>query len=140
MQPFSDTILLAEDDPDDRECYADSFASVSSACRVDMVSTAAGLLAYLNTHRADLPSLIVIDNRLPDGEAGLLLEQLKAGNRYPPIPVVVVTGACPSHLVEKLKSSGAAHCFSKPVNTQGWQQLAVQLCSLARQAGKQEQV
>ena len=63
--PF--TILVVEDDQDDREIIDDAFKEVGYEAEVKKFKEGQALLRYLEQiDRSGYPSLIVLDNSLPD--------------------------------------------------------------------------
>src|SRR3954453_1475888 len=59
------------------------------------------------------PDLVLLDYRLPDGEAGRLIPDLKAFD--PEIPIIVLTGHGTIELAVESVKLGADHFITKPV-------------------------
>jgi len=135
MLPFKPHILIADDDPDDRECYRDSFTFPEPSLQLTLVETGTRLLNTLHNDKDRLPSLIVLDNLLPDMNGENLLILLKKDDRYRSIPVIVISGSCTPERSRYLVSLGAVQCIEKPVSVAAWKDLAGQLVQLAKPAG-----
>ena len=132
MLPYRTYILIADDDPDDRECYGDSFTALEPSHQVTLVDRGTSLLDTLHSTPDNLPSLIILDNLLPDMDGERLLSILKKDDRYRSIPIIVVPGHCSQERSQRLISLGALCCIEKPVSVAAWKNLADQLLQLAR--------
>ncbi len=62
----------------------------------------------------DLPALILLDNRLPDGSGEQVLRQLAAAPATAAIPVVILSGDSNPATVDELLAAGAADFLGKP--------------------------
>ena len=62
----------------------------------------------------DLPSLILLDNRLPDASGEQVLRQLAATPATAVIPVVIISGDSNPVTVNELLAAGAADFLGKP--------------------------
>lgn len=93
--PFE--ILLVDDNPADADLTRELFQSISTSCRIHVVSDgAAGLefLRRLGVHGdAPRPDLIVLDLNLPGKSGHEALGQLKSDPDLRQIPVVVFTSS-----------------------------------------------
>jgi len=110
--PFS--ILLVDDDEDDRMVIDEAFSAIGFAAEVKKFINGKALLHYLDSIDASLyPSLIVLDNTLPELEAADILSVLKRNAAYRSIPVVVYTTIISPAKEQKLVSMGAYACYQK---------------------------
>jgi two-component system, cell cycle response regulator DivK len=62
----------------------------------------------------DPPSLILLDNRLPDGSGLEVLRQLAASPGTAAVPVVVLSGDSGQAMVKELLAAGASDFLAKP--------------------------
>jgi CheY-like chemotaxis protein len=62
----------------------------------------------------DPPSLILLDNRLPDGSGLQVLRQLAASPETAAVPVVVLSGDSGEATVKDLLAAGASDFLAKP--------------------------
>jgi CheY-like chemotaxis protein len=62
----------------------------------------------------DPPSLILLDNRLPDGSGLQVLRQLAATPETAAVPVVVLSGDSGEAMVKDLLAAGASDFLAKP--------------------------
>lgn len=129
--PFS--ILVVDDDPDDRVLIDEAFQQIGYESEVKKFVDGKSLLQYLEKVEPALyPSLIVLDNTLPELEATDILALLKENPAYKSIPVVIyTTGVSPSKK-EKLLSQGAYACFEKGSSMQDLVRMAQELKRLSQ--------
>ena len=80
------------------------------------------------------PSLIVLDNSLPEMEASEVLSLLKANPRYQSIPVVIYTTGISPSKKQQLMSLGAYACYEKGNSMREIIQLAKKFQQLAQDA------
>jgi CheY-like chemotaxis protein len=133
--PF--TILLVDDDGDDRLMIDEAFAEIGYASEVKKFINGKALLQYLEQlDEATLPSLIVLDNSLPGLDAGDLLSLLKANPLYQSIPVVIYTTSLSATKKEELLSKGAYAFFEKGNTMEEIVQVANKLINFAENTGR----
>jgi CheY-like chemotaxis protein len=99
--PFS--ILVVDDDADDRMIIDEAFQEIGYEAEVKKFIDGKALLYYLEQIEPSLyRSLIVLDNTLPALEAADILSILKENASYKHIPVVIYTTLLTSFKKEKL--------------------------------------
>src|SRR5215469_11869059 len=112
MLPY---ILLAEDDPDDRRTFVADFEKQIVFAAVETVSDGQQLLDFLSGCRWDrLPSMILIDYKIPCLTAPEILRQLSTDDRYSQIPKYVWSAALMSEEIDQCRQLGASFYFQKP--------------------------
>ena len=110
--PFG--ILLVDDDSDDREIIDEAFKEIGYEPQVKKFINGKALLNYLESIEPTVyPSLIVLDNTLPELDANDLLVILKEHPAYKDIPVVIYTTMLTPYKKEQLTSKGAYACMQK---------------------------
>ena len=94
------TILIADDNPDDREVTRDALQECRLANDVHFVRNGAELLEYLrregpyaNLIEQPLPGLILLDLNMPGKDGREALKEIKADRDLRRIPVVVLTSS-----------------------------------------------
>ena len=126
------SILLVDDDGDDRMIIDEAFMEIGFQPEVKKFIDGNGLLHYLEQIEHDLlPSLIVLDNTLPKLGAVEMLELLKKNPKYSSIPVVVYTTKLSPSKAEQLMHLGAFACFEKGNTMREVVQLAKKLKDLS---------
>lgn len=110
--PFS--ILIVDDDLDDQQVIDEAFIEIGYGTEVRKLINGKALLHYLEQIDPSLyPSLIVLDNTLPEMDAADLLSILKASPSYKEIPIVVYTTLLTPSKEGQLISKGAYACYEK---------------------------
>lgn len=115
------TILIADDDPDDRMLVQDAFAENELAVNFYFVEDGEELLNYLN-HRGDYnektaprPDLILLDLNMPRMDGREALEYIKNNDTLKSIPVIVLTTSHEELDIIKSYDLGVNSFITKPV-------------------------
>ena len=116
------TILLADDDPDDRKLTKDAFVENRLANEFYAVEDGEELLDYL--HRRGqyeslrgnpLPGLILLDLNMPRKDGREALKEIKADPELRRIPVVVLTTSKAEEDIVRSYDLGVNSYVTKPV-------------------------
>jgi CheY-like chemotaxis protein len=116
------TILLADDDPDDRKLTQDAFAENRLANILHCVEDGEELMDYL--HRRGqydklrgqaLPGLILLDLNMPRKDGREALKEIKADPELRRIPIVVLTTSKAEEDIVRTYDLGVNSYVSKPV-------------------------
>jgi len=136
--PFS--ILVVDDDVDDLEIIDEAFKEIGFAAQVKKFLNGRALLHYLNSLDPTLyPSLIVLDNVLPEMDAHDILITLKEHTAYKDIPVVVYTTMLTPYKREQLRAKGVSALLEKGSTMPEVIRLAQELKNLATSKAKTDQ-
>lgn len=124
----SHSILLVEDDADDRYIMHLAFTELNYVEQVKVFNSGEDILRYLqNLPQADLyPSLVVLDYNMPGMNGGEVLMRMKMDSNLRNIPVAMYSTGMRS-LEAKLKAMGATYCFEKGLQITEIVTLALQL-------------
>jgi CheY-like chemotaxis protein len=110
--PFS--ILIVEDDDDDRVIIDEAFIEIGYEAEVKKFINGEMMLHYLEKIGPSLyPSLIVLDNTLPKLNATKILGLLKKDPRFSAIPVIIYSTSISPQKKQELLSKGAYACIEK---------------------------
>lgn len=116
-------ILLVEDNPDDEELTRLALAKNNIANTVHVVRDGVEALDYLfcrGTHAgrnpADLPTVILLDIKLPRIDGLEVLKQLRADERIRLVPVVILTSSKEEQDIISGYRLGANSYIRKPVD------------------------
>jgi CheY-like chemotaxis protein len=116
------TILLADDDPDDRLMAAEAFAESLLTNPVVMVEDGEQLLDYLTGKGAyaaeppDLPGIILLDLNMPRKDGRQALLEIKSHPDLRRIPVVVLTTSKAEEDILRTYDLGVNSFITKPVS------------------------
>ena len=116
------TILIADDDPDDRELTREALQECRLANAVHFVRDGEELLDYLNRrgeHRKlageSLPGLILLDLNMPRKDGREALKEIKANPDFRRIPIVVLTTSKADEDILRTYDLGVNSYVTKPV-------------------------
>ena len=113
------TILLAEDDPDDRMLVEDAVAEGRLVNELRCVEDGEELMDYLHQRGkyagAPRPGLILLDLNMPKKDGREALREIKADPSLRQIPVVVLTTSKAEEDVFRSYDLGANSFVTKPV-------------------------
>ena len=120
------SILIADDDADDRMLIEDAFEESRLSNPLVFVEDGEQLLAYLRREPpyADvkgqpLPGLIILDLNMPKMDGRTALSHLKADPELQRIPVIVLTTSQAEEDILKTYGLGVSSFISKPVTFDG---------------------
>ena len=120
------TILVAEDDADDRMLLKDAFSASSLPNELRFVEDGEQLLAYLRREgefadpgEAPIAGLIILDLNMPKMDGREALTIIKNDEVLKSIPVVVLTTSAEEDDVYYAYTLGVSSYISKPVTFEG---------------------
>jgi CheY-like chemotaxis protein len=116
------TILLAEDDPDDRQMTMEAMQECRLANEIHFVEDGEQLLDYLHRRgpyaslaQMPLPGLILLDLNMPRKDGREAIKEIKADPDVRRIPVVVLTTSKAEEDIVRSYDLGASSYITKPV-------------------------
>jgi CheY-like chemotaxis protein len=116
------TIVLADDDPDDRQLTEDAFSENRLVNRLDCVEDGEELMDYLNRRgkyeamrNEPLPGLILLDLNMPRKDGREALKEIKADPHLRRIPIVVLTTSKAEEDIVRSYDLGVNSYVTKPV-------------------------
>ncbi|MEQ9443295.1 MAG: response regulator [Cyclobacteriaceae bacterium] len=116
------TILMADDDPDDRVLTKDALEENRLANDLHFVEDGEELMDYLyqrgkfNAENAPRPGLILLDLNMPRKDGREALAEIKAEPRFKHIPVIVLTTSKAEEDIFKTYDLGVSSFITKPVS------------------------
>ena len=128
------SILLVEDDPDDEALTVRELQRQNIVNTIDVVRDGAEALEYLfatGAYKArdasDLPTLMILDLKLPKVDGFEVLKQVRANERTKLMPVVVLTSSDEQRDRLESYSLGANSYVRKPVGFDEFREAVRQL-------------
>jgi CheY-like chemotaxis protein len=116
------TVLLADDDPDDRMLVEEAFAEIDSSYDLRFVDDGEELMDYLRHEgrfledtAAPKPALILLDLNMPKKDGREALAEIKGDPGLRRIPVVVLTTSKGDEDIVRTYDLGVNSFVSKPV-------------------------
>jgi two-component system, response regulator len=121
------TILLAEDDPDDRELTREAMETAEATNELRFVEDGQDLLDYLRRQgdyegsdaEAPWPGIILLDLNMPRMDGREALGEIKADPELRQIPVVILTTSKADEDITTSYKLGANSFITKPVTFGG---------------------
>ena len=120
------SILIAEDDPDDRLLAKDALVESRLANDVRFVENGEELLDYLrqqgafaNPETSPRPGIILLDLNMPKKDGREALREIKADPNLRQIPIVVLTTSKAEEDIFRSYDLGVSSFITKPVTFEG---------------------
>ena len=144
------TILMADDDEEDRELTRDALKASHLANRIRFVADGQELMDYLrrdgsyggDADAAPRPGIILLDLNMPKKDGREALAEIKADESLRQIPVVVLTTSSDEADVLRSYDLGVNSFITKPTTFAGlvevmrtWQRYWMELVELPNPAG-----
>jgi CheY-like chemotaxis protein len=124
------TILVVEDNPDDRLLIERGFRKIGVESPIHLVDGGDEAVAYMKgegkySDRAQFayPSFIITDLKMPKGDGFAVLDFLKRNPAWAIIPTVVLSSSADPDDVKKAYSLGASSFHCKPASTEELREL-----------------
>jgi CheY-like chemotaxis protein len=118
---ISCTILVADDDPDDRFLLSEAFQELQDTVEMHFVEDGEELMNYLycqgkDTDFAPCPQvdLVFLDLNMPKKNGRQALSEIKADKHLSRIPVIVWTSSSSEEDITFCLQAGADACYTKP--------------------------
>jgi two-component system response regulator len=116
------TILMADDDPDDRQLTREAFQEAKLVNDLRFVEDGVELLDYLHRRgkyadpaTSPRPGIILLDLNMPRKDGREALKELKADPRFRPIRVIILTTSKAEEDILRTYNLSAASYITKPV-------------------------
>lgn len=116
------SILIADDDPDDRLLIKEALADARLANELEFVTDGVELMDFLHRRgpyadheNRPLPGLILLDLNMPRKDGREALEEIRSDSRLKRIPVVVLTTSQADEDVLRTYDLGVNSFITKPV-------------------------
>jgi CheY-like chemotaxis protein len=124
--PETITILIADDDADDRLMAKEALEECRLANHIDFVEDGVELMEYLRakgrytaTGATSRPGLIILDLNMPKMDGREALKEIKADPTLRRIPVVVMTTSKAEEDIYRTYDLGVNSFITKPVTFEG---------------------
>lgn len=109
------TILVVDDDEDDRLLIKDAFSHSCQCLKLHFVYDGMEMLRYLNANSLIKPALIILDINMPRMNGVQALESLKSDNKFKDIPVIMLTTTSDDDIITETYCKGASSFIRKPI-------------------------
>jgi CheY-like chemotaxis protein len=111
-------ILIADDDPEDREIIGDAMQKLSQQDILGFAENGEAALDILNDcySNGDIPCLIILDLNMPRMNGTQTLKAIKQDHRLKTIPVIIYSTSINPMEKEKCLQLGAHSYMVKPIS------------------------
>lgn len=107
------SILLADDDKDDRYFFEKALKKISIATKLEMVTDGERLMAHLVNNPDALPDVIFLDLNMPRKNGSECLVEIKKNDSLKQIPVVLCSTSLGNDFASILYMDGAHYYLHK---------------------------
>ena len=108
-------ILLAEDDPDDRQFFQEALAEAQISSTLTSVEDGLQLMKYLEEPDGQRPDIIFLDINMPYKDGKECLKEIRRNQKFKDVPVVMFSTSSYKTDIEETFANGANMYVSKPV-------------------------
>lgn len=108
------TILIADDDAEDRFILSDAFKEIGFSNSIKFVDDGTEVISLLQKNNDVLPTLIILDLNMPKLNGTETLRMLKAHNAYSNIPVMIFSTSVNELEKKQCLEMGALEYLTKP--------------------------
>lgn len=123
-------ILLIEDDQDDVDLFRYALSKDNVAYRLNVIMEGDQVAPYLDGSEP-LPDVIVMDLNLPKVHGRDVIRQIKAADRFSPIPLLVLTTSSSREDRAFCLAMGADDFITKPTDLNAFKAIIATLTELA---------
>ena len=117
------TILMADDDEDDRQLAHDAFLEAEADGQIRSGADGQELIDYLRAHAHQIggesPGIVLLDLNMPRKDGRETLAEIKRDANLRELPVVVLTTSRDQDDVSRCYGAGASSFISKPTSHAG---------------------
>lgn len=125
------SILLADDDPEDQAILKEYLLDENPSISIHCVGNGKEAVTWLNARPSEeIPSLIILDYKMPLLNGVETLIRIKENERYAGIPKVVWSTSDRADHRKQCIETGAENYFLKPVNSNDLAKLARQMLEI----------
>lgn len=112
--PPSKTVLLIDDDADDRAMFYDAVMLADERCNCLLASSAEKGLAMLGEPVYTRPDVIFLDINMPRINGWQCLQLIRKMSHLRDLPVIIYSTAKGVHQMDKTSDMGAVYFLTKP--------------------------
>lgn len=110
------SLLLADDDADDRGIFKDALDELPDTGKLETVNDGAELMQYLHDTPDDLPDVLFLDLNMPRKTGSECLMEIKAHDKLKKLIVIIFSTTFDVNTISALYDQGANFYMSKPAS------------------------
>ncbi|HRN97899.1 MAG TPA: response regulator [Flavobacterium sp.] len=111
-------ILLADDDPDDREFFAEAIQSIDLPHKLTMFEDGQALMDYLSGVELEIPHILFLDLNMPCKSGFDCLDDIRKNDKLRDLSVAIYSTSSSERDVEEAFVGGANIYIKKPSDFQ----------------------
>ena len=108
------TLLIIDDDADDRDLFCEAVAEIDSTAQCTTASDGEDALTKLRTNPDLFPDFIFLDLNMPRMDGRICLAELKKDLNLKDIPVIIFTTSSSQKDIDDTHDLGATYFITKP--------------------------
>lgn len=124
------SILLADDDKDDRFFFSMALESLTVPTQLAIVMDGEKLMVYLDENSYQLPDVLFLDLNMPRKNGFECLNEIKLNNSLNKLPVIIYSTSFEQDVVNQLYKNGAHYFIRKPAEFSQLKKLIQQTITL----------
>ena len=124
------SILLADDDKDDRFFFSMALESLTVPTQLAIVMDGEKLMVYLDENSHQLPDVLFLDLNMPRKNGFECLNEIKLNNSLNKLPVIIYSTSFEQDVVNQLYKNGAHYFIRKPAEFSQLKKLIQQTITL----------
>ncbi len=124
------SILLADDDKDDRFFFSMALESLTVPTQLAIVMDGEKLMVYLDENSHQLPDVLFLDLNMPRKNGFECLNEIKLNNNLNKLPVIIYSTSFEQDVVNQLYKNGAHYFIRKPAEFSQLKKLIQQTITL----------
>lgn len=124
------SILLADDDKDDRFFFSMALEALTVPTQLAIVMDGEKLMAYLDENSHQLPDVLFLDLNMPRKNGFECLSEIKFNKNLKQLPVIIYSTSFEQDVVNLLYKNGAQYYIRKPAEFSQLKRLIQQTVAL----------
>ena len=117
------SIILAEDDPDDRLLFNEAINELPVSVKLTAVSNGEELISWLKENVNDLPEALFLDLNMPRKNGFAALGEIKRNPELQDLPVFIFTTTTKHEMIKQVFNDAAHYYIKKPIHFQDLKKL-----------------
>ena len=127
MPPPYKNLVLADDDEDDLELFAEAVIETYPDLQVTVATDGAKLIKLLA--KIPTPDVILIDLNMPRKSGKECLEEIRANDEFNKVPIIILSTSDDKADIDYCLKRGADNYYVKPYSFEGMKNIIVNICS-----------